>query len=136
MRASSCDRNPRAYNSRNEGIRRELLVAIERAEVRGAVSKEEVDDLWVSDIVIRAQRSSDRRRVHAVFEVSFTINDCDVDRACQRGRVLSAVTGDEIVAAVIGGAVEPQQRRRAEERDVKVVIPAIFRTQQPGDHHG
>ncbi len=116
-------------NSRHEGIRPELMVAIERAEARGMVSEEEVDDLWVSDIIIRAQRSRDRRQVHAVLEVSFTISNRDVDRAYHRGRALSAVTGGEVVAAVIGGAAEPQQRRRAQERGVRVVIPSMFRTQ-------
>ncbi len=116
-------------NSRHEGIRPELLEAVERAEARGAVSEEEVDDLWVSDVIIRAQRSRDRRPVHAVLEVSLTISNRDVDRAYQRGRVLSAVTEGEVVAAVIGGAAEPQQRRRAQERGVRVVIPSMFRTQ-------
>ena len=114
-------------NSRNEGILPELLVAIERAEVRSVVSEEEVDDLWVSDVIVRARRASDRRQVHAVLQVSFAINNRDVDRAYRRGRVLSAVTGGEVVAAVIGGTVEPQQRLRAEERGVKVVIPSMFR---------
>lgn len=101
-------------NSRHEGICPALMVAIERAEVRGVVSAEEVDDLWVSDILIRAQRASDRHQVHAVVEVSFTINNRDVDRACQRGRVLSTVTEGEVVAAVIGGVAEPEQCHRAQ----------------------
>ena len=116
-------------NGRHEGIRPELLEAVDRAEARGAVSEEEVDDLWVSDVIIRAQRSRDRRPVHAVLEVSLTISNRDVDRAYQRGRVLSAVTEGEVVAAVLGGAAEPQQRRRAQERGVRVVIPSIFRIQ-------
>ena len=116
-------------NSRYEGICPELMVAIEGAEARGVVSEEEVDDLWVSDIIVRAQRSSDRQQVHAVLEVSFTINNRDVNRAYQRGRVLSAVTEGEVVAAVIGGVAESQQRRRAQERGVRVVIPSMFRTQ-------
>lgn len=116
-------------NSRQEGICPELMVAIERAEARGAVSAEEVDDLWVSDNLIGAQRASDRQQVHAVVEVSFTINNRDVDRAYQRGRVLSTVTGGEVVAAVIGGLAEPQQCRRAQELGVQVVVPAMFTTQ-------
>ena len=116
-------------NSRYEGICPELTVAIERAGARGMVSEEEVDDLWVSDIIVRAQRSSDRQQVHAVLEVSFTINNHDVDRDCQRGRVLSAVTENEVVAAVIGGVAEPQQRRRAQELGVRVVIPSMSKTQ-------
>ena len=116
-------------NSRHDGVGPELLVAVELAETRGVVSEEEVDDLWVSDIIVRARRSGDPRPVHAVLEVSFIINNRDVDRAYQRGRALSAVTGGEVVAAVIGGVAEPQQRRRAEDRGVRVVIPEMFRTQ-------
>ena len=120
---------PLRLNSRYEGICPELMVAIERAEARGVVSEEEVDDLWVSDIIVRAQRSSDRQQVHAVLEVSFTIDNRDIDRAYRRVQALSAVTEGEVVAAVIGGVAEPQQRRRAQERGVRVVIPSMFRTQ-------
>ncbi len=114
----------------------QLRAAAEQAEVRGLVDGDAVDNLHVADIIIRARRSADARQVYAVFEVSRTINNRDIDRAYDRARSLAAITSNETIAAVIGESVQSQQRERAAERDVRVVIPAMFRTQSPGDHHG
>lgn len=107
----------------------QLRAAAEQAEVRGLVDGDAVDNLHVADIIIRARRSVDARQVYAVFEVSRTINDRDIDRAHDRARSLAVITNNEAIAAVIGESARPQQRERAAERDVRVVIPAMFRTQ-------
>ena len=107
----------------------QLRAAAEQAEVRGLVDGDAVDNLHVADIIIRARRSVDARQVYAVFEVSRTINDRDIDRAYDRARSLAVITNNEAIAAVIGESARPQQRERAAERDVRVVIPAMFRTQ-------
>ena len=107
----------------------QLRAAAEQAEVRGLVDGDAVDNLHVADIIIRARRSVDARQVYAVFEVSRTINDRDIDRAYDRARSLAVITNNEAIAAAIGESARPQQRERAAERDVRVVIPAMFRTQ-------
>ena len=114
----------------------QLRTVMEQAEKQGLVDGNEVDNLHVTDIIIRARRSADARQVYAVFEVSRTINNRDIDRAYDRARSLAAITNDETIAAVIGETAQLQQRQRAAEKDVRVVIPAMFRTQSPGDHHG
>ena len=96
---------------------------------RGLVDGDEVDNLHVADIIIRARRSTEARQVYAVFEVSRTINNRDIDRAYDRARSLATITNDETIAAVIGESAQPQQRERAAEKDVWVIIPAMFRTQ-------
>ena len=106
-----------------------LRTAAEQAETQGLVDGDEVDNLHVADIIIRARRSADARQIYAVFEVSRTINNRDIDRAYDRARSLAVITNDETIAAVIGESVQPQQRERAAEKDVRVVIPAMFRTQ-------
>ena len=107
----------------------QLRTAAEQAETQGLVDGNQVDNLHVADIIIRARRSADARQVYAVFEVSRTINNRDIDRAHERARSLAVITNNETVAAVIGESVQPQQRERAAEKDVRVVIPAMFRTQ-------
>ena len=114
----------------------QLRTAVEQAEKQGLVDGNDVDNLHVADIIIRARRSADARQVYAVFEVSRTINNRDIDRAYDRARSLAMITNDETIAAVIGESAQLQQRERAAEKDVRVVIPAMFRTQSPGDHHG
>ena len=107
----------------------QLRTAVEQAETRGLVDGNEVDNLHVADIIIRARRSADARQVYAVFEVSRTINNRDIDRAHDRARSLAVITNSETIAAVIGENAPPQQRERAEQKDVRVVIPAMFETQ-------
>ena len=107
----------------------QLRTATEQAETQGLVDGDEVDNLHVADIIIRARRTMDKRQVYAVFEVSRTINNRDIDRAYNRARSLAVITNNETIAAVIGESAQPQQRERAAEKDVRVVIPAMFRTQ-------
>ncbi len=107
----------------------QLRTAAEQAETQGLVDGNEIDNLHVADIIIRARRSADARQVYAVFEVSRTINNRDIDRAYDRARSLAVITDNETIAAVIGESAQPQQRERAAEKDVRVVIPAMFRTQ-------
>ena len=107
----------------------QLRTAVEQAETQGLVDRDAVDNLHVADIIIRARRSTDARQVYAVFEVSRTINNRDIDRACDRARSLAVSTNDATIAAVIGESVQPQQREQAAEKDVRVIIPAMFRTQ-------
>lgn len=106
----------------------QLRRAVGQAEKQGLVSGNEVDNLYVADIIIRARRTIDERQIYAVFEVSRTINNRDIDRAHDRARSLAAIANEETIAAVIGEIVQPQQRERAAEKDVRVVIPAMFRT--------
>ena len=105
----------------------QLRTAVEQAETQGLIDGNEVDNLHVADIIIRARRSADARQVYAVFEVSRTINNRDIDRAYDRARSLAVITNNETIAAVIGESAQPQQRERAAEKDVRVVIPAMFR---------
>ncbi len=107
----------------------QLREAAEQAETQGLIDGNEVDNLHVADIIIRARRNVDKQQVYAVFEVSRTINNRDIDRAYDRARSLAVITNNETIAAVIGERVQPQQRERAVEKDVRVVIPAMFTIQ-------
>ena len=104
----------------------QLRAAIEQAEAQGAVTENDVDNLLVADIIIRARRASDRRYVYAAIEVSRTIGNRDIERACDRAGTLAAITDEETVAAVIGEVIQPQQIALAQRKDVRVVLPAIF----------
>ena len=106
----------------------QLRTATEQAETQGLIDGDDVDNLHVADIIIRARRTMDKQQVYAVFEVSRTINNRDIDRAYDRARSLAVITNNETIAAVIGESAQPQQRERAAEKDVRVVIPAMFRT--------
>ena len=104
----------------------QLRAAIAEAEAQGSITEDELDNLEVADIVLRARRTSDRKYIYAVGEISYTIKDNDIERARDRANTLAAVTGDEVVAIVIGGIIQPPQRALAELNDVQVVIPAML----------
>ena len=111
----------------------EFLGSINNAEVLGLITEEQADHVLLADIIIRARRVEDRRYVHGVFEVSSTIGLNDIRRARERADAVAAATGEEAVAAVIGGTVQPPQRAQAEEMDVRVLIPAMFRPPETGE---
>ncbi len=110
------------------GMDQQLREAIERAEEQGLITGEQVDNLHVADIIIRARRASDRKYIHAVVEVSRTIKDRDIDRAADRADTLAAVVGDEAIAVVIGRIVQPQQVETARRRNTTVLTPTSLET--------
>ena len=111
----------------------EFLVSINNAEVLSLITEEQADHVLLADIIIRARRVEDRRYVHGVFEVSSTIGLNDIRRARERADAVAAATGEEAVAAVIGGTIQPPQRAQAEELDVRVLIPAMFSAPETGE---
>ena len=76
--------------------------------------------------MIRARRTSDRKYIYAVGEISYTIKDNDIERSRNRANTLATVTGDEVIAMVIGGIIQPPQRALADLNNVQVVIPAML----------
>ena len=111
----------------------EFLGSINNAEVLSLITEEQADHVLLADIIIRARRVEDRRYVHGVFEVSSTIGLNDIRRARERADAVAAATGEEAIAAVVGGTIQPPQRKQAEEMDVRVLIPAMFRPPETGE---
>ena len=106
-----------------------FLEAINAAEEAGRITEQQADHVMVADIIIRARRADDKRYVHAVFEVSRTIRLDDIRRAHDRAATVAAATGEATIAAVVGEVIQPQQQRQADEMDVKVLLPPLFRQQ-------
>ena len=111
----------------------EFLGSINNAEVLSLITEEQADHVLLADIIIRARRVEDKRYVHGVFEVSSTIGLNDIRRARERADAVAAATGEEAIAVVIGGTIQPLQRAQAEELDVRVLIPAMFRPPETGE---
>ena len=110
----------------------QFLDSIEAAEARDLITEDQADHVLLADIIIRARRADDRRYVHGVFEVSSTIGRNDIRRARDRADTVAAATGEEVIAAVIGGTIQPPQRAQAEEMNVQVLIPAMFSPPEAG----
>ena len=104
----------------------QFLETIHTAEDRGLITEQQVDNILVADIIIRGRRQHDRQYVHAVFEVSRTVRNHDIQRAHDRAAAVAAATGEETIAAVIGQVIQPPQRAQADALDVRALIPAMF----------
>jgi hypothetical protein len=103
-----------------------FAAAMTKAEEEGLVTEEQESDVMVADIIIRARRTLDKQYVHAVFEVSRTIRNDDIERAAKRAAAVAEATGEETIAAVIGERIQPPQQALAEETRVRIILPAMF----------
>ena len=108
----------------------QFLESINAAEEQGIITDDQVDNVLVADIIIRARRTEDKQYVHGVFEVSRTIRLSDIQRAHDRAVAVAAATQEEAVAAVIGSTIHPQQQAQADAMRVRVLVPAMLRPQQ------
>ena len=96
-----------------------LLSAIGHALNEGLVSTEDTGDLYEADLII-----SDENNRHAVFEVSITADDYDIQRARRRADILEAVTGGAITPVVITTRIDDTYYGQANAEGVTVfVIP-------------
>ena len=77
---------------------------------------------FAADIILAGRLQGESNDIYLVAEVSRTINNDDITRACERARTISAVMGSETIAAAIGGVAAPPQIRLAEELDVHIII--------------
>ena len=111
----------------------ELLESITSAEENGLITEQQADNVLVSDIIIRARRTDDKRYIHAVFEVSRTIRLGDIQRVHDRAATIAAVTDEPTIAAVIGQVIRPPQQEQAGTMGVQVLLPAMLKPEQSDD---
>ena len=104
-----------------------FLESIEGAEEDGLITEKQEGDVLFADIIIRARRTHNKEYVHAAFEVSRTIRNNDIERAAERAAAVTAATGQETIAAVIGERIQPPQQALAEQTGVRVILPEVFR---------
>ena len=101
----------------------ELIDLLDDAEEnRGVITAEQGQDLGLADIIIAGVNRADGTPLYAVIEAAVTLNRDDVVRVKRRADVLSAVTGQAVLPAVIGSAIDEIDRRRADDAGVGVVI--------------
>lgn len=100
-------------------IDQRFVSAIGNALQKGLASTADTGDLYEADLVISAENNR-----HAVFEVSFTADDYDIQRARQRADILEAVTGGAITPVVITTRIDEAYHAQADAEGVTVfVIP-------------
>ena len=104
------------------GIKCELADAIADAVDEGVIEDWQEARIGLTDIIIRAQRQSDRSAVWIAVEASSAIHLRDIERARQSADALAAVFHQDAVAVVAGNRIAHEESRQADATGVEALI--------------
>ena len=88
----------------SEAIEENMLLP---AIADGRINRQQADQLEDADCIIRCE-DQDGNVIHAVAEISITVQDTDRRRAAELAEILAAVTGTPAVPFLVGQEEEPQ----------------------------
>jgi len=86
------------------------------------ISKEERADVLRLDLIIEGTLLNTEEPVLIAVEVSYTIDDFDVQRAINRAKILEKVTGRKVLPAVVGYKITKKAQNLIEKEEVLKVI--------------
>ena len=101
---------------------RGLQEAVYKAVDANRITARQEARIFATDLILRAQRVSDRTVVWVAVEASNTLDERDVERARESAEALQAIFGDQSTAAVMGHAIPAEPRRVADARGVEVFL--------------
>ena len=96
--------------------------AIDAAFDTGRITAEEEGIVSRTDIVARGRRGVDGPDLWFAVQASVTIDDNDIERAAVGAGALRKVSGDDAAGVVYGRRIAAQQRVRADELGVAVML--------------
>ena len=121
IRAVSADSSRSAVRVRAVWETR-FVEAVEAGVDEGRITEDEADALDRTDIVARGRRRVDRAELWFAVQASATLDNNDIERAATGAVALRNLSGDRAVAVVYGRRIAGQQRDRAEELGVAVIL--------------
>jgi len=101
---------------------RGLQEAVYKAVDANRITARQEARIFATDLILRAQRGSDRTIVWVAVEASNTLDERDVERARESAEALQAIFGDQSTAAVMGHAIPTEPRRLADTGGVEVFL--------------
>ena len=99
----------------------ELVDLIDRGMNEGVLSREEAEEIALTDAVVRGRLWEDRTEVYLVVEVSWGVGRYDVERALRRAEILGKL-GLRAIPVVAGKGIMEDAAGLASERGVRQVI--------------
>jgi hypothetical protein len=101
-----------------EKINKYLSLAMKK----GIISKEERVDVLRLDLIIEGTLLNTGEPVLVAVEVSYTIDDFDVQRAINRAKILEKVMGKRVLPAVVGYKITKKAQNLMEKEGVLKIV--------------
>ena len=115
-------RRPYVAQGAVTGTDRKLQDAVYEAVDANRITVKQEARIFATDLILRAQRGSDRTSVWVAVEASNTLDQRDVERARESADALQAIFGEQSTAAVMGHAIPAEPRRLADASGVEVFL--------------
>ncbi len=100
----------------------EISAQIEDAVEENLISDSQGERITETDIIIRAQRKSDRAWIWIAVEASVSIHRDDIDRARQSADALAAVFAEPALPVAVGQRIAPPETQHAQAAAVHTTI--------------
>jgi len=100
----------------------ELSAQLEDAVEENLISDSQGERITETDIIIRAQRKSDRAWIWIAVEASVSIHRDDIDRARQSADALAAVFAEPALPVAVGQRIAPPETQHAQAAAVHTTI--------------
>ena len=115
-------RRPRIILSARHDMSDEFSDKLEDAVEQNLISDSQRQRIDRTDIIIRAQRKSDRVWIWIAVEASISIHRDDIDRARQSALALTAAFGEPAVPVAVGQRIDPPETQHAQTANVHIAI--------------
>lgn len=115
-------RRPRIILSARHDMPPEISAQLEDAVEENLISDKQGERIAETDIIIRAQRKSDRAWIWIAVEASVSIHRDDIDRARQSADALAAVFAEPALPVAVGQRIAPPETQHAQAAAVHTTI--------------
>ena len=115
-------RRPRIILSARHDMSDEFYAQLEDAVEQNLISDAQSERIERTDIIIRAQRKSDRAWIWIAVEASVSIHRDDIDRARQSADALAAVFAEPALPVAVGQRIAPPETQHAQAAAVHTTI--------------
>ena len=115
-------RRPQIIRSAGQRLTPELYTQLEDAVEQNLISERQRTRITETDIIIRAQRKSDRAWIWIAVEASVSIHRDDIDRALQSADALAAVFAEPALPVAVGQRIAPPETQHAQAAAVHTTI--------------
>ena len=115
-------RRPRIILSARHDMSDEFYAQLEDAVEQNLISAAQSERIERTDIIIRAQRKSDRAWIWIAVEASVSIHRDDIARARQSAAALAAVFAEPALPVAVGQRIAPPETQHAQAAAVHTTI--------------